>query len=72
MGIGLAVVPGSPIEQAVALLRANGYRVIKLGTGSGRRSVSGCDAACTESKHTAACYARRYRQLRKQTGGRRS
>ena len=55
----------TPIEQAVALLRANGYRVIKLGTGSGRPSVSGCDAACTEAKHTAACYARRYRRKRR-------
>ena len=50
------------IQTAIALLRANGYRVIQTGAPSHRPRIEGCDAACSEAKHTPACLARKYRR----------
>ena len=50
------------IQTAITLLRANGYRVHKIGAPAIRPRIEGCDAACTEAKHTRACLARKYRR----------
>ena len=52
------------IQTAITLLRANGYRVHKIGAPAIRPRIEGCDAACTEAKHTRACLARKYRRKR--------
>ena len=52
------------IQTAITLLRANGYRVHKIGAPAIRPRIEGCDAACSEAKHTRACLARKYRQRR--------
>ena len=50
------------IQTAITLLKRNGYRVHKIGAPAIRPRIDGCDAACSEAKHTRACLARKYRK----------